>query len=358
MLLLILFIMIFLVLISFTTEKFKIISKPKYWTRTKCDYNLSKTIINVLKKNDIKYSNDKYAELVLPCKYDEIDKEIYNISALPGQKVFIIDGADYIASKDLIWESLVKKYGINKAKKLMPNTYIIASYTDIKRLYNEYDSDKLYILKRNVQRQEGLKIINNINDLIYNYPLYTVVQELLQDPYILNTRKINIRFYVLVVCYRDKKDVYIYDDGFMYYTKGPFIKNTTTFDNNITTGYIDRKVYEENPLTISDFKKYLGPQSSKIMFDKVCNLMRLVFDALIDKLGKSKKLYNLVSFELFGADIALNKNLDPMLMEINKGPSTEPKDKRDAIVKFNCVQDVFKTVGLIENKNNHFIKII
>ena len=43
----------------------------------------------------------------------------------------------------------------------------------------------------------------------------------------------------------------------MYYTKKHFIKNNNTLDNHVTTGYVERSVYTENPLTHEDFKKYL-----------------------------------------------------------------------------------------------------
>ena len=58
-------------------------------------------------------------------------------------------------------------------------------------------------------------------------------------------------------------NAFIFNNGFLYYTKNKFIKNTTNTNNHVTTGYIDRTVYDKNPLTISDFKVYLDNKKRK-----------------------------------------------------------------------------------------------
>ena len=130
--------------------------------------------------------------------------------------------------------------------------------------------------KRDIIFNEIIK--NKENDEKNDYP-YVVVQELLQDPYTISGRKINLRVYVLVVKNNNKTNLYIYSDGFMYYTAELFQKNSTDTKINITTGYIDRKVYEENPLTHNDFKSYLDSDRNyntteqKNKFDKQKCLM-------------------------------------------------------------------------------------
>ena len=46
-------------------------------------------------------------------------------------------------------------------------------------------------------------------------------------------------------------------NGFVYYTPKKYSNESLHFDHNITTGYIDRKIYEENPLTLKDFYDHL-----------------------------------------------------------------------------------------------------
>jgi len=111
-------------------------------------------------------------------------------------------------------------------------------------------------MKKNIQRQEGLKISNSKHEILDGYKNgYVLVQELLQDPYLISGRKTNMRFYVLVVCKANNTDCYVHKDGFMYYTKVPFVKNSLDDAPNITTGYIDRQVYIDNPLTHYDLRK-------------------------------------------------------------------------------------------------------
>ena len=62
---------------------------------------------------------------------------------------------------------------------------------------------------------------------------------------------------MLVVCAGGKISAYIHSDGFLYYTPKYYDPDDMDFDKHITTGYVDRKVYELNPLTLQDFRDYL-----------------------------------------------------------------------------------------------------
>jgi hypothetical protein len=228
-------------------------------------------------------------------------------------------------------------------------------------------------MKKNIQRQAGLKITNDKKEILNGkYNDYKLVQELLQNPYTINGRKINLRCYVLVTCNNNKINVYNYNDGFMYYTPKLFIKNSLDRDENITTGYIDRKVYETNPLTHKDFKKYLdndkrklseiesyiknrGLNISDVCFNKINDLIKDVFMAFVGIICKTQKFkYNNTLFELFGVDIAVDENLNSMIMEINKGPDMGAKDKRDSEVKHSVIRDIFRLINIIDDNNIHY----
>jgi tubulin polyglutamylase TTLL7 len=223
----------------------------------------------------------------------------------------------------------------------------------------EYDKNKLYIMKKNVQRQEGIiitkdydKLTNGIKDE------FIIIQELLQNPFILNGRKINLRVYILVVVKNNKCSTYVYNDGFMYYTPQFFVKGSADIDRNVTTGYIDRKVYEENPLTHEDFRIYLGRDEAKIVFYNVYELIKNVMSPFQEHLVKFQAFPGSTQFQLFGADVAVNNDLSSTLMEINKGPDLSYKDKRDGEVKKNLIEDMFNLVGVINiDKQNRFIKV-
>ena len=52
--------------------------------------------------------------------------------------------------------------------------------------------------------------------------------------------------------------MYVYNDGFMYYTPRIWKPKSRNLNEIITTGYIDRQVYVDNPLTIKDFGLFIG----------------------------------------------------------------------------------------------------
>lgn len=352
----------------------KPLESPPTWSRNTCHYSMGKTLENLLDEYNIKKTDGK-STILLPCGYDEINKEINQMQPSKDQRVFIIHDADNISAKDYLWKLLVQHRGIAQAKMLMPNTYLTYSPEDMNRFKKEYTKDKLYIMKKNIQRQEGLKIADSYDEIMKSKDEYVVIQELLQDPYIINGRKINLRFYILVICNEDNTDVYVYNDGFMYYTKEPFKTGSKEFGPNITTGYIDRYVYQINPLTHNDFKKYLdksrqlttpekmvisqGLKLSDVVFNRIYNLLHEVFMSAAGHICTGNKLKQAITFQLFGADIAINNQLWPTIMEINKGPDMSSKDERDGLVKKNCIKDMLRLVKVInEPGNNGFIKIL
>ena len=49
----------------------------------------------------------------------------------------------------------------------------------------------------------------------------------------------------------------------MYYTPELFEKNSSDLKKNITTGYIDRQIYIDNPLTHMDWRKWSNMPSRR-----------------------------------------------------------------------------------------------
>jgi hypothetical protein len=358
------------------SPKIENFTTSKKWNRNKCPYILGTTIEDTLKKYNIQQSSSNW-DLYFPCSYDNPIKEINEMPTSKNGKYFIIDNCDILVAKDWLWKTVSSFYGLEKAKTMLPDSYILHSDEDMERFDREYEFSKLYIMKKNIQRQEGLKITNNKDDIINGArEKYVIVQELLQNPYTINGRKTNMRFYVLVICKNGRTNVYIHKDGFMYYSRSKFVKNSSDPDPNITTGYIDRSVYDENPLTHEDLRNYLDKNNrnllaaeksirdknlkiSDVYFQRIYDLTREIFLAFIGKICTKNKLSNNTTFQLFGMDIAVDDTLKPKVMEINKGPSLQAMDKRDSDLKQNVVKNSFQLAGIIEDDNkNGFIKVI
>ena len=272
------------------------------------------------------------ASLIFFTDYGEIDTYLPGLSVNPKALVYAILGSDLMANKAILARYMDKRY--------IPATYVLGE-DDVSRL-----PDSIYFLKKNVQRQEGNLItrdVQYVRDKAYKDG-YVVCQELLSDPFLVNKRKINMRVYLLITCFKSDLRMYIYDNGFMYYTPKFYEPDSTDKDVNVTTGYIDRKVYEENPLTHRDFYQWLGPEKSS-------RLRRNILELFADFKSKYKdKLSSLNSdgrFNIFGTDIAPDKNLNVKIMEVNKAPDLSFKDKRDGEVKFNMVKDMLTLVSVL-----------
>jgi hypothetical protein len=338
-----------------------------------CIYLRDDTFYTVIKElGFIPTTNIFEAGLIVPCTYEATEQEVIDLqnNNIKSNKfgndvrVFMLNNTDLMVSKWHLWEFLNNKYGEQFAGTLVPKSSNLIADATNNDIITTYDKNKVYIANNNQQRQEGLEIIDDINKI--DRKKYILIQELLQNPYLLNGRKINLRVYCVVV--RDKNNVkcYFYNDGFMYYTPELFVKGRNDFKRNITTGYIDRKVYEVNPLTHKDFKKYLDSDRpltnaekriretnmniSTYIFKNISELLQNVLDVFADKLGNINLGY---SFQLYGIDVAIDDELNAMMMEINKGPDISVKDERDGAVKNQLVKDMLKVTGLIKYDNTN-----
>ena len=298
------------------------------------------------------------ANVILFSDYSYIDQNIESLSFNKNITYFIhgLNGSDELASKS----NLARH--IRKAGKeyMIPKTFILEDSEDIEELKSYHKEGNLYFVKKNIQRQEGNLITKDI-DFIYNEAdkeSYVVCQELLQNPFIVNGRKINLRIYLLIVTYEDKISFYIYRNGFMYYTPGMFKKGSIERDVNITTGYIDRTVYLDNPLTIQDFYEFLGKEDAYKLEYNLVQTFRDLKEVYSDILLKKNKGLPGFKFTILGCDIAVDTELQTQIIEINKGCDLSFKDSRDREVKLTMMYDCFKMMGLSKTGNPYnFIKI-
>ena len=362
-------------------EAFETIKSPgrqiKWKREGTCKYYLNKTVSDVLTEYGFDETKEDDYVMYFPCTYNNIQNEVkQSIPTTPkgDQRFFIVNNADQLSSKDHIWKNLVKTYGRKHACTIMPKSYILYQDLDIILFKKEYDEKKIYIMKKNIQRQEGLKITRDKDTILKGInDSYVVVQELLQDPYIIDGRKTNMRFYLLLVCKNNEISAYVHDNGFMYYTKVPFKKDSTDADTNITTGYIDREVYEKNPLTLKDMRGYLdssrelsvpelnimvsGNKISEYAFKNVDIVLNKLVKAIKHTVCVGSHLQNNISFQLFGVDVAFNEKLDAQIIEVNKGPDLGKKDEKDGTVKKSVVVDMLKVIKVIDSEDHGYKKI-
>lgn len=300
------------------------------------------------------------ATLVLFETLNFVQDNLDRLRASPSMKfVFGVPGTDYMASKSALVTVCRKTFGVDITNTFLPKSYVVGNPQDIEAFTRDayiakaHDPNTLYIMKKNVQRQQGCVITNDIMKIMKNYQEYVVIQELLQDPLLIDGRKVNMRVYLLVECtLNGEVNFHVCKDGFMYYTAKPFIAGSLEPERHITTGYIDRHVYEINPLTHRDLANYLGPFQYTAIRDDILRITGLLKRAYVPIIQKNMRqdLKGVCYFSIFGMDIAPSRDLTCKLMEINKGPDLSYKDARDRQVKMNMVANALRVTGVLENR--------
>ena len=359
LLLLCITIIVFLIVTTDLKEGFTHIKG--YHRSPTCNYQMISVLKHMIKANELNQNSNSNWSVYLPCGYNNSQQELKQIvPSSEDQKIFIIKGCDNLSRKDNLWDSLNQEYGIERASRIMPKTYLLYRPDDLELLKRDHTPGKVYIMKKNIQRQTGLLVTQDLSKMLEGYKQgYVIAQEMLQDPYLIDKRKTNCRVYLLVVCRKGKKHAYIFDDGFMYYTKKHFKPNSTNMDRIITTGYVDRKIYEKNPLTLKDFDKYLTERGNPkgLLYNKAVDLLKHTMKAADKKICTKSNVTDQVTFQLFGCDIAYNDKLDVSLIEMNKGPNLAPHGPRDKKLKQDLIDETFRKVGVLPGKATHFIKV-
>uniref|UniRef100_A0A6C0CVJ1 Uncharacterized protein n=1 Tax=viral metagenome TaxID=1070528 RepID=A0A6C0CVJ1_9ZZZZ len=270
-------------------------------------------------------------------------------------------------------------------RRILPKTWILHKKTQKDDLLKHFKNDKPtkhLLLKSNVQRQTGLKIVTHKNDILH-HEKYVVCQEILENPFLVNNRKIDIRIYVVIVCDQYKANMFIFNDGFIYYTKNEYTndndytkdneytndndytKNEYTNDNNkidkdsiISSGYIDRKIYEENPLTLQNLYVYVGKSKEEKLKSSIRECFHVVFHSYYPYLKKNDINDGVNRFIILGADVSPDQDLNVKLLEMNKGPDLKAKDDRDRAVKEKLVHECINLLKTPDDSNHFFTKII
>lgn len=332
------------------------------WYQCRTNDKVSKLFHNVLVNNSVArapfYSSNW--DIILPCNNDYSNKsylDIVNTSSMTktNQIIGYVYNNSMLGSKEMIWRNLVKKYGREHSSTVMPKSYIFPE--DLTIFNSEYGSHKHYILKTEQQRQRGLKLSNNYNEIINsNKKKYKIVQEYIDNAMTYNRHKLNFRIYLLLVCDKNGKTGYLYDDGIISYSKSASTKHGVmgiNFDNAISSFYTSEKLYDMGyPILFSELKKKVSANWTHIQYQFV-DLIRLVLNSTKDTVchGSHQR-----SFQLFGIDYLI-KNGKPYILEINIGPGMKPYNDIDKKMRINMHNDMLSIIGLRDKENKNFVKV-
>ena len=263
--------------------------------------------------------------------------------------VYSIRSIDLMAHKGSMYAHLSNTLSKATCARHLPVTWVLTNEVDRARIARDFDPSKMYIIKKNVQRQKGCRITQDLDEIVRAHKQnYVVCQEILMNNYVVNTRKINIRVYVVVVVHKDVR-VFVYTDGFLYYGTPDYSDARRDRAAHITTGYVDRKVYLENPLTLQDLYTHLGRQKATALRQNIELTVRTIASGFHDAIYDTDTEADCTNFVITGWDLSVDRDLKCKVMEINKGPDLGFKEERDETLKRDMVLQTYRTVGLLQD---------
>ena len=262
----------------------------------------------------------------------------------PTIKYFMaIPFGDNLVSKNNLW-NMVRECNNNNKVKYVPNSFILENFYDLMEFKKTFNPEKIYILKKNTHRKQGIKLFKGSLPNIMNEYIdgnYKVIQEFLKEPYLINNRIVVLRLY-LVILKNKEYSYYIHKYGKCLYTSKDFSLEGLEDERLITDNR--SKLDKRFPKNIDDF--ILKENIKKTDLYKPIESIIGCFKKFISKTDESEQ-QQFTFFQIFGVDIILDKNKNPFLLEINKNPDINNiYYKEDQIEKKNLQSD---TKNLVEN---------
>ena len=292
--------------------------------------------------------------LYIPNGYNRIELDLNNLDPHnDDQIIFGMQGCDDLVGKTCLWNILERTYGREKAREILPETFVLSKEDHVNLFKEQYKEGEIYILKARRQRKEGIHLTRDLNEILEaKEKEYTLVQQYKRDLLLINNRKLNIRMYLLLTLRNGVLEAHINKYATCIYSNKDYDDSTLDFENNITSYNLDLKIYETNPLTMKQLRTYLldnGYDNPDILFERINEKVRLVADAIKPSLGKKGNLKNNLCVQIFGMDFIVDKNLNPYMLEANKGPDMHPKTGADSYTKLlNNIEDFYINEGLLE----------
>jgi hypothetical protein len=344
--------------------------------------------------------------LFFPCGYRKIIHQMQNLYKIykeidrtpPFKWIGGIIGTDRIISKSGLWIHIMKHYvDRDEMETWLPKTYVLSSIRDKIEFFGRYhdssnhninrDSIK-FILKKNIQRKEGIYIHQGIftRDEWYKYNNdgYVVIQELMENVGRVYERKVNLRVYMLVTSRKGKVRVYYHQMGKCLYTKGKTgeqlgasrdivgasrdivgaSRDIVGASRDIMEDYItsynwDNNIeemdhfYDENPHSWEDLKRYINKTYNssgdigRNMEKKVIKIIKRIKKIMRRVCITPEEWWKITQYQLFGLDFIFDEEWNPYLLEINKGPDMEYKCNKDVIIKRRVYEDIYRTMEII-----------
>ena len=297
---------------------------------------------------------------------------------LNNKNYFILDFTGFhgiLDNKVRLWISIYKKYGRDIANEIMGITYLCPN--DFILFLTNYKNNKKYILKNSFGgARKSLKITKNKDEIIdqfeknievnfnpitcvdsvcHNQVKYNIVQEFIDDIYLIKGHKIGLRMFLVITCINNFMNAYIFKDGYCYYSINKYDNNSININNNVVGSVFkteDLKRKYKLPDTYLEFRSYAkdnienGVNKIDIFEKKMQEYCKILIDSNANNLCTLRDIHNSKQFAIYAMDIEFNKNFKPYIYEANWYFTRFNMKKKLGYMISNLYNDIFYKLGL------------
>ena len=227
---------------------------------------------------------------------------------------------DMLGNKKEQYLNIINYFGYKPEYIPLTFSFSKKNVISISHIFNDYNN-KLWIIKpENSLARRGIHVVHsykNLNIILSNYSYDNwIIQEYIENPFLINNKKFHFRLYVLVFKTSNEINIYIYNKGFIYFSKTDY--NKYSFNNDVhlsgENSPKEVKIFPNDLLDYinkEDYDNIIKPQFVKIANETITSVYKNF------KFPNSKNNKNYKCYKLFGYDILIDDKLNLYLAEIN-----------------------------------------
>ena len=282
-----------------------------------------------------------------------------------------------VLKKDTLYRNYLEmKKEFDEDYNFMSETYHYPDDKDIiEKKFENYtlNLDDLWLIKpAHLWGGIGIRIFQSLNDIKAKSFL---LNKYITNLDLINNKKYDLRLYILVTGLKPLR-IYFNQEGLIRIAaenftlneesiKNRFVHLTNTGVNSANKDFIIPDNSSNEEANIWNLKMY-AKRLKKLNVDfnefkqKINDIIIKSIISVYEKLTSEQTKNNLNDinfYDLLGYDIIIKKNFEPILLEINSGPSIVYHNELDKSIKTNLLVDTLNLVGIsIFNKNIAFYK--
>jgi tubulin polyglutamylase TTLL6/13 len=338
---------------------------------SKCQYEILEEVVS-----ELKWENDDFEKPDIIWQDSALNPMALTLLS-PYQRINHFPGMYAISRKDYLARHLKAMEQLHKSEfEFFPETWVLPHEHTSLKTHMASNTNAYYICKPpNLSQGKGIFLTKWISDI----PENCVVQKYLENPYLLDGFKFDLRLYVLVTGF-DPLRVYIHEQGIVRLATIPYVRPTDTNIHNTYMHLTNYAINKNNPNFVHNknysedfvghkrsFKSFLkaleedGHNVKKIMAridDIVLKTLCTVQPFIVNlyKTSQPNDTCSAVCFQILGFDILLDHKLRPSLLEVNHTPSFTTDSPLDRKVKKAVIKDCLKMVAARPDCQKKFLR--